>query len=248
MNFNKEEFRSYVNKSLSEERKREIDDNLKDYTLEKKALQGAEEFEHSGSFDGLLEEIDTAIDSEISKYSEHSANTNSRIIPLFGKWIIAAAAIFLLFVMFRGNFQSEPYALSDYIDAYPDVITNVVRGTGQADNQSTLMNAMRAYQDGDYASTRDILEILKSDQDNLEIAFYLGVSYLHQGDFEKALEIFTVLTEPESRFSYEDGALWYRALCLIELDQKKEAEEILNQIASSNHYKKEEAREILKKI
>lgn len=256
MNITKSEYAAYLNNQLSEDQRKEMEVFLVDHPLERRALEGAMAFNKTDSFEELLAEVDEEVQSSNAKESQikeikldnpaaRSKSEDTTKIRMLMRYAIAAAAAVLMLFMLRTEFGgSSSSDLNQYIDTYPDVITNVVRGNDQEVQQSNLVEAMTAYNSGDMLKANELLVIEhKNQRDNKNIKLYLAITDLHLGNYEKSISQLEELSDVN--FAYEDGALWYRAICLLQLERKEEAKELLSIIANQRHYKSAEARKLL---
>lgn len=71
------------------------------------------------------------------------------------------------------------------------------------------------------------------DLSNQEIKFKLGIIYLENRDYDKALEKFDYILATKSN---NEAALYYKALTLIALENYSDASAILNSLSGSNEY------------
>jgi|GEM_PF-5229374 len=254
MNISKEEFRSYVNGSLAEARRSEVETYLSDHPLEQKALKGALEYQETDSFEALLNEVDESLgraisQSEATATSENSSQTDGRIIRLLPRWILSAAAVVVLIFAVRTQMTTVEPQIEDYFDTYPDVITNIVRGQNTIDDNQKLIKAMEYYNSGDLTKAGALLApIHAADEKEAKVKFYLAITEMARGAYEESLKKFQSLTEPGAGFQYDDGARWYQALCLVHLKRLEEATPILQEISQSSHYKKEAALSLLEEL
>ncbi len=89
--------------------------------------------------------------------------------------------------------------------------------------------------------------ITDEDTLNLEKNFYQGLVYLELWQFQSAIESFTkILLKKDNKYSSE--AHWYLALCYLKRGQKRKAKDYFEEIIKAQRYKKEEAKEILKRL
>lgn len=253
MNISKEEFNNYLQRRLSSDQMMKIDTYLEQHPLERKALDGAVEFEENDSFDELISEIDYLIDIPQKQQTTQTSST-SNDTPIISisdvtRWIAAIAAVLLLFIFVRGQWGTGAKDLSHYFDAYPDVITNIVRGEESKLDNTSIARAMEYYNEGAFESALPILNELQDEHpNNQNITFYCAIAEFALGEYQASLSKFDVLSSNNTRFPYDDGAIWYKALCLIHLDQIESAKSLLTKISLESHYKKDEAIELLESL
>ncbi len=272
MNITKEEYIAYVNRSIDRARRKAIDTYLEAHPIERIALEGAMAFQEEASFEDLLIETDEAIAKRVSTSFESTSvdkapNVDKTIVDeqvtrdneevnqgevsnvrkMYTRWaMIAAASVIVLFFMVRTQTGSQEIVIADYLDTYPDVVSNIVRSQKVESSNESLMRAMSFYNDGDMASAQPILQKLSDEApEDQNITFYLAIAELYTGDYSKSLSRLESLTSEDAYFPYDDGARWYRAICLLQLERDKEAKEILTKISTERHYKKDEALQLL---
>ena len=271
MNITKEEYIAYVNRSMDKDKRKVIDAYLETHPIERMALEGALAFQEEASFEDLINDLNYAIANRVTSDSNSISldvamapqeaksdieevrqpsvveGKGSNVRKLYTRWaMIAAAAVIALFFMVRTQTGSQEIVMADYLDAYPDVISNIVRGEKIEASNESLMSAMRFYNDGDMASAEPILQKLSDESPkDQNITFYLAIAELFSGDYRSSLSRLESLTSEDAYFPYDDGARWYQAICLLQLERVKEAKEILTKISTERHYKKDEAIELL---
>lgn len=111
-----------------------------------------------------------------------------------------------------------------------------------------LDQAMYELKEGNYQAAIDKFSIiLQHHPENVNAQFYSGLSHYHLGNYKKALKLLDKAMSNEVT-TLNQEAQWYKALTLIKLSDKKEAEKILKQIVSENGFYSDKAREKLKEI
>ncbi len=247
MNISKQEFLQYHANTLSEERRKEMDIYLEQHPLEKKAFEGAGLFESTKDLEASLSRISSrwaAKEALTNVPAKTSSKPKFRITWLATISAVAASIVFLIMTFPFGQFGAVE--LHNYETSYPDILTNIVRGESENSEKSDLVIAMDFYGAMKYDKAAHVLEqLLAEDASNVNIRFYLAICHYELGDYNKALATFEKLTLPSASFAYDDGAQWYKALCLIKLEKTDEAKEVLKTIGESTHYKSETARLLL---
>jgi len=89
--------------------------------------------------------------------------------------------------------------------------------------------------------------ILNTYEDDINAHFYGGLCYYNLGQYEKAIEHF------DNSYSIKFGnfrqeAEWFKAKALLEMNQNKAAQELLNRIVAENKFYAEEAMDLLENI
>ncbi len=235
--------------SMNEERRLLIEQYLSDNPLEKKALEAVVAHKDSGNVDAILQRIDDKIDQKIDSRTRvieaPKQMDKGRIIPI--KLLMTAASIaaigVLLFFMFPSTSQSS-YSFDAYFDRYPDVLTNNVRGATSGINVVNIHKGMEAYNNGDFSTASTLLSSVKEGKESHDLTqFYSAIAYLGSGDPTSCKEILRQMST--KTFPYSDGIQWYLAISYIELGEIDEAKVLLEGIIHSDHYKKQQAHELL---
>ena len=109
-----------------------------------------------------------------------------------------------------------------------------------------LSRAEQAFNNKDYATAALQLEaFLEGEPDDTEARYFLGISYLETGQYDKADRLFRQLLEGNSAYTYE-GA-WYLALSFLRQGNTTATREYLERIPEgSDRYGK--AQELLGKL
>lgn len=108
-----------------------------------------------------------------------------------------------------------------------------------------LEAALLLYQTGKYeAAIRSFHKISDENPNDPNAGFYAGLSYYAIGQYAPALDCFKgVEVSPNQEFRPE--AEWYRALCLIKLNRRPEAEALLKVIVQNEGFYADRARTTL---
>ncbi|WP_339840616.1 hypothetical protein [uncultured Maribacter sp.] len=158
----------------------------------------------------------------------------SIILLLGASWFVFNSDIF--------NGPEELYATS--YEKYPNTVYTITRGDTADTSLERL--AFEAYETNDYEAAIKYLKELK-DKTGLDyVDFYLGQSYLGNGETLKAINEFekTISINGE----YKQEAFWYAALAHLKLDHKNKAKDLLIELIENETYKLDEATELLEKL
>ena len=162
---------------------------------------------------------------------------------------VAAAIAFLLatgtFFYYMGFQHSNNRIAEQHFTPYEDRITQM----GTVDAKQALQQGLRAYNQNNFAGAVHYLQAVEEDSEQYSDAqFYLGVSFLAQGEARQAIEILKVTSVPDN--SYEEPARWYLALSYLAADEPEKARPLLETFAAreASSYKRTEAQHILKKM
>lgn len=77
--------------------------------------------------------------------------------------------------------------------------------------------------------------------------FYSGLSYQQLENYESAINFYSLVIQEKDNL-YVEQAEWYMALCLLKTEEKLKGVKLINDIAESNSYYKQNAKDLLKKI
>jgi tetratricopeptide (TPR) repeat protein len=210
----------------------------------------------------LFKEVDEAIaDTEVLDFraqltdlreETRRTETGKRVFRFTRPWHYAAsAALALLVAIGLATVLGRPLSNKDlfakYMKPYELVLTN-----RSMDNEVTqlLMNkAQEHFLKGEFESAVDYFdEVLVNNSDKMEADFYMGVSYMEIEQHQEASESFTRVIKHDDNL-YIQKAEWFLAGCLLAMDETDHARRKLAGIASSsNHYYKDDAAKILKRM
>jgi len=180
-------------------------------------------------------------------------NKKGKIIRLFtSRWQYAAAAIFLLlafsavlFYTLRPTKSERLYA--QYFKTYD--ASGIVRGNTPGPNSKEFQKGLDAYMNGDFETSYTLLNELSitsclSDSHNAEVNFFMGVSAMHNENFNNAILSFEKVCKNKKSL-YVESAQWYQALCYLRKNDKEMALILFGKIASSDSYYKTNAQKII---
>lgn len=104
-----------------------------------------------------------------------------------------------------------------------------------------LNDGLRAFHDGKYGRCIEKMEVLKkSNEKDLNAAFYMGVSYVKLEMFEKAIKMFDEVLNATNNVFHEE-AKWYKALALIGNGDTAAAKILLEEIAAKEGFYQQKA-------
>jgi len=215
--------------------------------LNEKAEKGLEKLKQSGKLHEMELDIDNRIDGLFAQ--EQSTDREIPVIPITRtrNWY-ALAASFLFFALAAyfliPKAPSNEKLFSSYLDAFPDVSSETVRGEDVVHN--SLGQAMQFYNNGSFEEAIKAFEKIPVTAELKDYAnFYQGISLLNTGNAEKALSLLSTVQQENG---VQDGVEWYTALAHLKLDDVASAKKVLESISSSKHYKKKEALQLLEKL
>lgn len=149
------------------------------------------------------------------------------------------------------NAESGKQLFGKYFSAYEDQASASLRGEG--DNDEALMailnKGMSAYGSRNFSEAIVQFEsYLAQKPNNLQVPFYLGISYLGVENVEKAeVRFMGMLQKPDAL--YYEHSQWYLALISMYKGQLERTKGLLEQvIANPNHYYKEQAEDLIGQV
>lgn len=184
----------------------------------------------------------------------HQQKREARIIPLAGRrtWALAASVLVLVvagyFVLDRLLAPSpqdlylayfETPAAAEFMDP---AILRSRDGASEKQDLQGLEKVAALYRDGQYPEALAAMQAVEP-ADAAAHAYQLGVLYLVNDQPVAALK------ELETGAAANpDGARWYRALALLQLDRPAEAREPLEELRAGSSIWREEAAVLLRKL
>jgi len=210
----------------------------------------------------LYKEVDEAMaDTEVLDFraqlndlreDTRRSENGRRVFRFTRPWHYAAsAALALLVAIGLATVLGRPLSNSDlfakYMKPYELVLTN-----RSMDNEVVTLwmnKAQEHFLNGEFEDAIDCFdEVLEINSDKMEAAFYMGESYMEIEQYREASESFTRVIEHDDNL-YVQKAEWFLAGCLLAMDETEQARRRLAKIASSsNHYYRDEAAKILKRM
>lgn len=181
----------------------------------------------------------------------------TKLIPMWVKVAVSAAAIFLIFFLTRNTWASYPETLTpeaqgqifaDNFDVYRDETMNPnVRG-GDEDT-TALIKFQKEFWNGNYASALILYDSLSTDlQQSDRLRFFKANMLIENNRTDEALTILHELRQ-DPDFIYADEVNWTLALIHLRSGEIKEGVALLKLLtkAESNEVR-EKARELLKEL
>jgi tetratricopeptide (TPR) repeat protein len=210
----------------------------------------------------LHKEVDEAIaDTEVLDFraqltdlreESRQSENGKRVFRFTRPWHYAAsAALALLVAIGLATVLGRPLSNNDlfvkYMKPYELVLTN--RSVESETVQLWMNKAQDRFQKGEFEEAIDCFEeVLEINPSKVEADFYSGVSYMEIEQHADASKSFTRVIEHNDNL-YIQKAEWYLAGCLLAMDETNRARRELARIASSsNHYYKDKAEKILKRM
>jgi len=181
-----------------------------------------------------------------------AAKPDNKVVPMTPvastwKRVLSIAATAALLVTAVWVYQSDTSAstfgeiTTAYITEKPDapIIT-----MGAPTENKIWQNATRAYQNNEYQKALLLINDIQSPTE--EQVFYKALCLMRSdaANTEDALKIFQGISDQKNAL-YRDQAMWYEALCLIELDELIQARVLLTEIVKTQSWRDKDAQRIL---
>ncbi len=178
--------------------------------------------------------------STIPKESTHSRSTLFKIIRNVAAMVLLAAISYFSFSTLSN--QETPFLVEDL---YAEPFISPGLKLSSSSEEDIWQKAIVLYSDRQYALAET--EILKIGNISTEQNLYLGLSkmYKETPDFQGAISIFKEIKDQANNLN-KDVTMWYLAIAYLKSGQKNLAKPLLESMASGDHYKKKEAKQVLK--
>lgn len=129
-------------------------------------------------------------------------------------------------------------------EKFPNTVYTITR-SDTLDN-SLERKAFEAYEGDDMKAAITYFEELLAISNLDYIPFFLGQSYLKDGQIDQALQQFETIIKNETDFKSE--ALWYSALANFKKGDKRTGAKQLQLLIANGNYKKSQAQELIKAL
>ncbi|MBE0641916.1 MAG: zf-HC2 domain-containing protein [Bacteroidales bacterium] len=170
-----------------------------------------------------------------------------RLKPRHTLLAVAAVAVLLVASVWVFNLLSNPSLTPDELYAMyyqPDDAVMVMRSGGQQGEGDLLTEALRRYEQADYAGA---LKLFKEDKSNLMVHFYSGLAYMEIEMFSEAIRSFQTILDDQQNLFLEQ-AQWYQGLCYIKIGRNDKARSVLQELGEANGPYKAKVDFILKNL
>jgi TolA-binding protein len=242
-----EKYRNEVNRIKEEIRRNNLNDIssewIKDWN-EKKKRNGNKDAKTAeirnfitGSF--KQEVIKTDLQSENRKRSGLSRSMVTRYSSL------AAAAIIAAVLLIKSLIPSDdPQKIfSKYYEPFK-AVSSVTRSAGAGESES-FTRAITSYKSGEYqAAATGFSEAMLNGTESFSAGFFLGVTEIELGNYDKAIELLNGVVSQKSEFTKE--ATWYLGLAYIKSGNKVKASECFEVLARSPGFYSDRSEKILR--
>lgn len=194
-----------------------------------------------------LKETLQNIDREVAGGPNEPLQVPGRVMPLWMKRALPLAAMIIIFLGVFQYIRSGGISSAEVYNSYfePYAAPSAVRDS----NEEPLENwetAANLYAQKKYREALPYFEKAQSEVPQYLSEFYRGMSHLSSEAplYSRAITAFDRVLATDN--DYTQQALWYKALALLEIQNKVEAFQILETIVANKSYKHEAAAEILK--
>lgn len=232
----------YFSKELSDTERLQFDELLKTNT------EFQEEFALQKDIKKAITDTERKRKKVLLKSYENQINDTRTRTSGFNRKIIAIAASILIigglgwYMSFLMSTDLEQLYAEHY-EVYPNTVYSISR----SDTIQTLQGkAFFAYESENYKEAILLFKELKETNEVTNIDFYLGQSYLKEGQIENATQTFKIVLNRDQDFKEESE--WYLVLSYLKLKNTSNAILQLQKIIANNTYKKEEASLLLQKL
>lgn len=171
-------------------------------------------------------------------------NNKKFILPRWWKYAASFAAVGLLIFgmyFFINNQNSNEQLFEQFYDA-DEVYLNTRSGNPSSTDE--LEQGLLLFENDQYQESIGYFEQLPT---SVTAIYYSGVAHMEIGEYEVAeFKFDQVITDYLNVFY--DQAQWYKALCLLKQNKNQNAKLILQKIAESDSYYKNQAEELSRKL
>ena len=233
-----EELLGYSNDNITSEKKKIIEEHIKECPLCSDAIEGISYSSGKKQINEMINSIHKDIHLQTIKFRQKNND--------WKKYYAVAAILVLTFLSAFYLFNKKPIneiLFSESFQPYPN-ITPIIRGESE---YSQYQNAMVEYELNNFHSSLKILkEILAKNQGNLDAHFYSGICLLSTDNSRQAIYHFKNIINTNHKFAYH--AEWYLGLAYLKANKIDEANIIFKKISQNEGIYKNESLNIIKKI
>jgi hypothetical protein len=190
------------------------------------------------------QEIQSNLKTNTTHYLERQQRGVSRKKSQY-RIVLAIAAVFIAFIVItpflnNSNIQNHYNEYADW-NSIPSFIEKGVA-------EKKLTDIEQSYHSQDYFNVIKLIEALpeKSKTSFPNLFIYLGASYFHQNNYEKAMKTFNEFSRSEA-YDHSKG-FWYISLIYLKEDKLEEAKKVLKIIIKNDYFNYKKATQLLKEI
>jgi TolA-binding protein len=211
-----------------------------------------EKKQRNGNKDAKTEEIRNFITSSLRREEIRAEiqSDNRKKSGLSKSWItgytsLAAAAVIAAVLLIRSLIPSDdPQKIfSKYYEPF-NAVSSITRSAGAGESES-FSRAITSYKSGEYqAAATGFSEAMLSGTESLSAGFFLGVTEIELGNYDKAIEHLNGVVNQKSGFTKE--ACWYLGLAYIKSGNNIKATEYFEILARSPGFYRDRSERILR--
>lgn len=162
---------------------------------------------------------------------------------------VAACVIILIVVsgiFITQNKTKDQNLFSRYYEKYPSIINS--RSSLESEKERIFLEAFQAYEEDRFTYAAEIIQsLLKEDDSNYLLMFYLSVCEMENNNYKKAERYLHILIENKTHIFWEQ-AHWYLALNYLKQGKKQKSIEVLKYIINQDMAKSDEADSIINSL
>ena len=189
--------------------------------------------------------IKEAVKNQLKQQAQKALKSEKKKIFQMQIFQVAAAVIILVSAGFwyTSTLQSPETLFTQY---YKSPVPSIPRSENS--NEQVFASAMDDFGNKEFAAMQAKLEELRSPSSSIDqskVEFFSAVGFLEADNFENAIQHFAMVSQSSVLFP---DAQWFLALTLLRSKRIEECKNLLSQISNSNHYKKQDAADLLGKL
>jgi len=181
--------------------------------------------------------------AEVQSDGSKKSAFNKSLITRYSS--LAAAAIFGAVFLIRSLLPSgDPQKIfSRYYEPFK-AISSITRSTGSGEGES-FAGAIASYKSGEYqAAASGFSEAMLSGTESNPAIFYLGITELELGNYDRAIKLLNGVVNRKSEFTKE--ATWYLGLAYIKSGNQTKASECFELLTRSQGFYSSRSEKILR--
>lgn len=229
-----------VQKELNDSEQQELDDLMNTDSTFKKDNELADNL-ISHLKDDQAHDFKEKLQIVQSDYFKNK-NMKTKIIPFKHFWQYAASIASIVIIAFASMyFLNQNQSSEQLFDQYynlDDVYLNT--RSGSASTTDILEKGLLLFEKDEYQKSIDYFEQLPN---SITALYYSGVAHMELEEYEVAIFKFDQVINDYLNVFY-DQASWYRGLCMLKQEKRKEAHIIFKTISKSNSYYSQQAKEL----
>ena len=220
--------------------------------LEKKAQRGLDSFKESGDMQSVKNRLDGMVDEMLGE--EDDAASKSKVSRT-NKWIYFVIALLgLALIGYLGyrdgsktkNEKTGPVLYAQYFEVLPDMTSSNERSS--ENDEREIQNEDQGMAHYNSKNYKDAAILLKNEND-IHLVVYAAIAEMKNSNFEEAIDLFLECQKKDEEGLFKDITSWYLSLSYLRIEKYAKASDGMKMIAETeNHYKKDQALAILKKM